>query len=130
MLCSGLVAEDWTSIFYLFGIVGLCWCVVWYLLATSTPETHPRITQAELRYIQSSIDAAATASRAGSAAPGGGASGGGSKDEADQGACIPASQWLAFCSSGPFAAIVVAHFVSINTSQAISPLAVMGSTSF
>jgi MFS transporter, ACS family, solute carrier family 17 (sodium-dependent inorganic phosphate cotransporter), other len=41
----------WPWVFYLFGALGLVWSVAWYLLVTSNPEDHPRISQQELEYI-------------------------------------------------------------------------------
>jgi ACS family sodium-dependent inorganic phosphate cotransporter len=41
----------WPWVFYLFGGLGLIWSGAWYLLATSNPEDHPRITPLELSYI-------------------------------------------------------------------------------
>ena len=42
----------WPSLFYLFGGLGLVWCVVFWLLATSTPEQHPRVSADEIAYIR------------------------------------------------------------------------------
>jgi ACS family sodium-dependent inorganic phosphate cotransporter len=41
----------WPWVFYLFGFFGLVWSVAWYLLVTSNPEDHPRISPAELNHI-------------------------------------------------------------------------------
>ncbi|GLV37066.1 Major Facilitator Superfamily Transporter 17 [Carabus blaptoides fortunei] len=52
-LCGFLIAHfGWRSVFYTTGSVGVVWCVAWYLLAFDSPETHPRITESEMRYIQ------------------------------------------------------------------------------
>ncbi|XP_062319477.1 sialin [Osmerus eperlanus] len=46
---------DWTYVFYVFGAVGLVWFVLWVLLVSNTPSTHPRISEQEKRYIISSL---------------------------------------------------------------------------
>lgn len=122
MLCSPMVAESWPSIFYLFASIGFAWCLVWYLLASSTPEQHPRISAAELRYIQSAINATTTLGSPGS--PGNGLS---VKETVHTGeAPISVSQWKAFCSAPPMIAIVVAHFGhnwTVRTTELHSPSA-------
>lgn len=51
-LCGFLIAHlGWRSVFYTTGSIGVIWCVFWYLLAFDSPESHPRITQAEMTYI-------------------------------------------------------------------------------
>jgi ACS family sodium-dependent inorganic phosphate cotransporter len=41
----------WPWVFYLFGVLGLVWSTVWYLLVTNTPEEHPRVSPEELDHI-------------------------------------------------------------------------------
>ena len=41
----------WPAIFYLAGIVGIVWCVIWLFVATSTPEDHRFISVEEKNYI-------------------------------------------------------------------------------
>ncbi len=41
----------WPWVFYLFGLLGLVWSGVWYLLVTNKPEDHPRVSPEELDYI-------------------------------------------------------------------------------
>ena len=107
MLCSPMVAESWPSIFYLFASIGFAWCLAWYLLASSTPEQHPRISAAELRYIQSAVNATRDPD---------GRHGSASSEVSHPKATvlhetpISVSQWKAFCSAPPMIAIVVAHF--------------------
>lgn len=113
MLCSPMVAESWPSIFYLFASIGFAWCLAWYLLASSTPEQHPRISAAELRYIQSAINATTTLDGShGSAGRGVSHSKAAVVQETVHAgeAPISVSQWKAFCSAPPMIAIVVAHF--------------------
>ncbi|GAO44852.1 MFS transporter [Flavihumibacter petaseus] len=49
------VRLGWQWAFILTGAVGLLWLVLWFR-AFSKPETHPRISAAELAYIQSDTD--------------------------------------------------------------------------
>lgn len=57
MPVSGMMAEHlgWSSVFYVFGAVGLIWFVAWWILVKDYPADDPRISQAELEYIQNSI---------------------------------------------------------------------------
>ena len=34
------------------GLVAVLWLILWFLAVHDTPEGHPRITQAEIEYIQ------------------------------------------------------------------------------
>ncbi|XP_056291616.1 sialin [Pseudoliparis swirei] len=76
---------DWTYVFYVFGVLGLVWFVLWVFLAFDSPNIHPRISEQERLYINSSLknELATSAGR------------------------IP---WRAILTSGPLWAIVVAHF--------------------
>ncbi|CAL8390908.1 unnamed protein product [Arctogadus glacialis] len=47
---------DWTWIFYVFGMVGLVWFVLWSLLVFNSPDRHPRISDRERTYICSSLE--------------------------------------------------------------------------
>lgn len=42
-----LTRFDWPSAFYLFGVVGLVWCVVWFAVARDRPDLDPHLTPAE-----------------------------------------------------------------------------------
>ncbi|XP_048661663.1 sialin isoform X9 [Marmota marmota marmota] len=46
---------NWTYVFYLFGIVGIFWFVLWMWLVSDTPETHKTISNNEKEYILSSL---------------------------------------------------------------------------
>ncbi|XP_045617908.2 sialin isoform X1 [Procambarus clarkii] len=59
-LCHSEFLGGWPSTFYVFGVVGLTWCVPWFLLVHDTPRHHPRISSAELTYIQSNEDSLVT----------------------------------------------------------------------
>lgn len=52
-LCSWLAdAYGWEWVFYVFGALGLVWCVAWQLLTASTPAEHSCISHAEKAYIE------------------------------------------------------------------------------
>lgn len=46
---------DWPDVFYLFGILGVIWYIVWCFLCYSDPASHPFITQEEREYLQETI---------------------------------------------------------------------------
>jgi ACS family sodium-dependent inorganic phosphate cotransporter len=43
-----VVRYGWPVVFYLFGAVGLLWCVAWFALVVDDPRHHPKIEPAEL----------------------------------------------------------------------------------
>ena len=53
MVKRPLLLLNFTSLYT--GSVGLSWFVFWLYFGFSSPATHPRITEAEKRYIESSI---------------------------------------------------------------------------
>ena len=72
VLCVYGFDGGWPSVFYIFGIqhnyvflivlykgsIGVLWCILWLLLGFDSPSTHPRISQFERIYIESSIASA------------------------------------------------------------------------
>lgn len=75
MPLSGLLSDHgfaggWPSIFYVFGTVGTIWCVAFLLMVHEDPETHPRISDEEKKYILSSLWGSAGASVTFSSLPG------------------------------------------------------------
>uniref|UniRef100_UPI00398F5BE5 sialin n=1 Tax=Pristiophorus japonicus TaxID=55135 RepID=UPI00398F5BE5 len=50
---SGIICYymDWSYVFYIFGAFGVAWCLLWFWLASDTPETHRTISNAEREYI-------------------------------------------------------------------------------
>ncbi|KAI0237934.1 Sialin [Lamellibrachia satsuma] len=59
---SGWLADNhrlggWRAVFYIFGILGCVWYVVWSLVVYDTPAKHPHISAAELHYIESRVGA-------------------------------------------------------------------------
>lgn len=47
----------WEWAFYLFGMLGFVWYVVWHFSASRSPETHPSISRGELEHIQADLGA-------------------------------------------------------------------------
>ena len=55
-VCGFLIATvGWESVFYVTGVVGLVWSVVWFFVVFDSPAQHPRISQEERQYIESAI---------------------------------------------------------------------------
>ncbi len=54
---SGVLAENvgWESIFYVFGVLGLSWCVAWWWVVRDSPEEDRNITDEELEYLRTAI---------------------------------------------------------------------------
>ncbi|XP_078595071.1 sialin-like [Branchiostoma floridae x Branchiostoma japonicum] len=54
---SGYITDQigWPWVFYITGIVALVWFVAWMLLVHDSPAEHPRISEEEREYIESSI---------------------------------------------------------------------------
>lgn len=55
ILCKSDFLGGWPSVFYLFGVIGCVWFVVWMLVVHDTPAQHPRISQEEKDYIETSV---------------------------------------------------------------------------
>lgn len=58
VLCKYGFDGGWPSIFYILGILGIVWFVSWMLIVSDTPDQHPRISEYEKVYIQSSLKGA------------------------------------------------------------------------
>lgn len=39
---------NWAVLFYVFGLVGVLWCPLWYYIAAESPQVHPSISPEEL----------------------------------------------------------------------------------
>uniref|UniRef100_A0A1B6JRD3 Major facilitator superfamily (MFS) profile domain-containing protein n=1 Tax=Homalodisca liturata TaxID=320908 RepID=A0A1B6JRD3_9HEMI len=62
-VCGFLIANfGWESVFYVTGIVGFVWSVVWFLVVFDHPSDHPRISPEERQYIESAIGSTGTSS--------------------------------------------------------------------
>ncbi|XP_076823696.1 sialin-like [Clavelina lepadiformis] len=58
ILCASNVMGGWPSAFYIFGIIGVIWCVIWFLLAQNYPSQCKWISKEELSYIESHVERA------------------------------------------------------------------------
>ena len=65
LLCQYGFAGGWPSVFYVYGILGVVWCIMWLLIFYETPEEHPRIDPREREYIVQSIAKAHGAAKRG-----------------------------------------------------------------
>ncbi|KAF5269201.1 hypothetical protein FQR65_LT02502 [Abscondita terminalis] len=55
-VCAFLAdAFGWETIFYVFGVVGLLWFVLWWVIVAESPIKDRFITKSELNYIQESL---------------------------------------------------------------------------
>ena len=88
VLCDYGFAGGWPSVFYVFGMVGCLWSVLWFLLCYDSPETHPRISTAELEYWERVIGTADLKSR-------------------------PPTPWREIVTSAPVWALAVAFFADV-----------------
>lgn len=88
LLATPIIVEalGWEWAFYLFGAVGVVWYAVWRVVATATPQTHPRISNAELAHIEANAAASGTTEK------------------------LP--PWSKLLRNGPLWAIIVAHFAN------------------
>lgn len=52
---GGVLANSvgWESVFYATGAAGVAWAAAFFLVVYDSPEKHPRISEAELKYIRS-----------------------------------------------------------------------------
>ncbi|KAF7287841.1 hypothetical protein GWI33_000194 [Rhynchophorus ferrugineus] len=58
ILVTGLISSSWYGwplVFYLYGALGLLWCVMMIILGYDSPAEHPKITKAEKLYIEKSL---------------------------------------------------------------------------
>lgn len=53
ILCRSTLMGGWPSAFYVVGIFGCLWFLLWCLLVTDSPVNHPYITESEIKYITS-----------------------------------------------------------------------------
>lgn len=55
-ICGILIsAWGWESVFYITGLVGIVWSVLWFNLVFETPAEHPRISEYERHHIEEQI---------------------------------------------------------------------------
>ncbi len=84
---SGLLAEylGWESIFYVFGGLGVAWCVAWWWVVRDSPEEDRKITDEELEYLRTAIGVSTQES-------------------------LMTPPWKKMLTSRPVWAIIIAHF--------------------
>ena len=65
LLLTPIIVEQlgWEWAFYLFGLLGVVWYVVWALTVTTNPEDHAKISTKELLYMRSNAPAKGKISR-------------------------------------------------------------------
>eukprot|EP00794_Sanderia_malayensis_P010936 gene10936-12097_t len=86
-LLSGFLCElaGWSTVFYIFGIFGVLWSVIWLIIAVDSPSLDPNISYKERKYIEDSL-----------------------KDDHPTHK-VSNPPWLKFMTSLPVIAILVAH---------------------
>lgn len=89
MPLAGVLVQyvGWPSVFYVYGVLGLLWYIMWLLLAYGSPAAHPTITDTERIYIETAIG-----------------------ESTKQNATKFKTPWRRFFTSMPVYAIIVANF--------------------
>ncbi|KAK3911807.1 Sialin [Frankliniella fusca] len=97
MLLSGVLADvlGWASVFYVMGGLSLVWCALWCALVADSPAQLRGISESERDYIEQALGHA----------PGLGGQCARREDP-------PPVPWKSVWTSGPFWAILIAHFCS------------------
>ncbi|XP_050535846.1 sialin [Daktulosphaira vitifoliae] len=55
-VCGFLISTlGWESVFYITGLVGIIWSILWFTLVFEKPSEHPRISEYEKHYIETQI---------------------------------------------------------------------------
>ncbi|XP_064088730.1 sialin-like isoform X2 [Macrobrachium nipponense] len=55
-LCGVIIDNHgWASQFYVMGALSLLWCCFWFAFMYDSPDEHPRISDDELKYIQTAL---------------------------------------------------------------------------
>ncbi|XP_072291050.1 vesicular glutamate transporter 3 [Eucyclogobius newberryi] len=90
MPLAGVLVQyvGWPSVFYIYGVFGLMWYIMWLLLAYGSPEAHPTISVEERLYIEAAIG----------------------ESLSKQNAMKFKTPWRRFFTSMPVYAIIVANF--------------------
>ncbi|XP_014212242.2 putative inorganic phosphate cotransporter [Copidosoma floridanum] len=90
MLVSGFLASSplgWHSVFYIFGIIGVIWSIIFFFVAADSPSSHSRIKPKEATYINGSL---------------------GNLDKAGKAEKLPIP-WKAILTSKPLIALLIVH---------------------
>lgn len=55
-MCGLIISTlSWEYVFYITGLLGFVWSVLWFILVFDSPASHPRITPEEREYIESRL---------------------------------------------------------------------------
>lgn len=84
LLCSSQLG--WPSAFYVPGVMGLLWCILWFFLSADTPRQCKGITPEELAYIERSLGTSAISSK-----------------------CVAKVPWKAILTSPPALSLLAVH---------------------
>uniref|UniRef100_A0A8C4TGZ4 Solute carrier family 17 member 6a n=1 Tax=Erpetoichthys calabaricus TaxID=27687 RepID=A0A8C4TGZ4_ERPCA len=62
MPLAGILVQysGWSSVFYVYGCLGIFWYMFWILVSYESPAVHPTISEEERRYIEESIGESAS----------------------------------------------------------------------
>ncbi|KAJ8979410.1 hypothetical protein NQ317_015842 [Molorchus minor] len=91
-VCGFLISTlGWESVFYVTGVIGLVWSILWYVLVFDSPAQHPRISREERLYIEDKI----------------------TDGEGGKGVKPSTVPWLKILTSLPVWAIIVTHGCSV-----------------
>ncbi|XP_048238222.1 uncharacterized transporter slc-17.2-like isoform X1 [Haliotis rufescens] len=55
LLCKVNFAGGWPTVFYFYGVIGICWTFIWIYSVYDDPAHHPRIHPKERRYIEAAL---------------------------------------------------------------------------
>lgn len=89
--CDLTILGGWPISFYIFGLIGVIWCIFWLLFVYDTPEVHPYISSDEKYFIEY-YNGRKTYSRSNSRTP------------------INKTPWLDFFKSAPLWSLIVVQF--------------------
>ncbi|KAK3096146.1 hypothetical protein FSP39_023717 [Pinctada imbricata] len=56
LLCEYGFEGGWPSVFYVCGIVGTCWFLLWMYFVYDSPHHHPRISEAERKFLRAQLE--------------------------------------------------------------------------
>lgn len=85
---SGLLIDafdGWESVFYFFGIVGIVWSLIFFLICYKDPESHPFIKDSEKEYLRKEMGAL------------------------ERNSNLPPTPWKAMLTSVPMIALIIAQ---------------------
>jgi len=84
ILCKSSLFGGWPSVFYVYGIIGIIWFILWSFFCFDRPDNHPRISAAERDFIKESLGK-------------------------EKGTKIPPTPWKQIFTSVPVWALIVTH---------------------